>query len=222
MIKSLRFQIRGTVQGVGFRPWIFRLAHQLHLTGFVRNTSQGALIEIEGTETQVEKFVHLIHTQPPALCRFTECLLTDIAPQGFDQFRILSSLDENQHEALVLPDIASCPDCVKEIFDRHDRRYSYPFTNCTHCGPRYSIIEALPYDRLNTSMKKFKMCAQCQSEYDDPLNRRFHAQPNACPVCGPRIALWDDQGESIASASETWPATVELIKRGAVVAVKAL
>ena len=134
--------------------------------------------------------------KPPVHCVMTQCLITDILPQGFHQFQILSSQDENQHEALVLPDIASCPDCIKEIFDKHDRRYLYPFTNCTHCGPRYSIIEALPYDRINTSMKKFMMCEKCQNEYDDPLNRRFHAQPNACPVCGPKVALWDDQGRS--------------------------
>jgi len=132
MIKSIRCIVRGTVQGVGFRPWIYRLANQLHLKGFVRNTSQGASIEIEGQEANVEKFIQLIRTEPPAHCSFTQCLLTDIPPQGFRQFQILSSQDGNQHEALVLPDMATCPDCVKEIFDPKDRRYLYPFTNCTH------------------------------------------------------------------------------------------
>jgi hydrogenase maturation protein HypF len=222
MTKSLHFQIRGTVQGVGFRPWIYRLARQSNLKGFVQNTSQGVCMEIEGPASEVENFVQQVRTNPPAHCVMTQCLITDILPQSFHQFRILPSQDENQHEALVLPDIASCPDCIKEIFDKHDRRYLYPFTNCTHCGPRYSIIEGLPYDRLNTSMKKFKMCRKCQDEYDDPLNRRFHAQPNACPVCGPKIALWDDQGDMIATNLETLPATVGLIKRGMIVAVKAL
>ena len=222
MIKSLRFQIRGTVQGVGFRPWIYRLAHQLHLKGFVRNTAQGAFIEIEGAQENVENFVRLIRTETPAHCVITQCLLTDIPFQCFHQFQILSSQDENQREALVLPDIASCPDCLKEIFDKHDRRYLYPFTNCTHCGPRYSIIEALPYDRLKTSMKKFIMCKKCKSEYDDPLNRRFHAQPNACPVCGPKVMLCNDQGEMIATTAETLSATAELIKLGRIVAIKAL
>ena len=222
MTKSLHFQIRGTVQGVGFRPWIYRLARQLDLKGFVRNTSQGVCMEIEGPANRVENFVQQVRTNPPAHCVMTQCLITDILPQSFHQFQILSSQDKNQHEALVLPDIATCPDCIKEIFDKHDRRYLYPFTNCTHCGPRYSIIESLPYDRINTSMKKFKMCKKCQNEYDDPSDRRFHAQPNACPDCGPKIALWDGQGEEIATSSETLPATAELIKRGAIVAVKAL
>src|SRR5208283_2292000 len=136
--------------------------------------------------------------------------------------QILSSQNEDRHEALVLPDIASCSLCLKEVFDPHDRRYLYPFTNCTHCGPRYSIIEALPYDRMNTSMKKFSMCEQCQKEYDDPMDRRFHAQPNACPVCGPKVTLLDNRGNTIAEALEAIPKTMELINRGAIVAVKAL
>jgi hydrogenase maturation protein HypF len=222
MTKSLHFQIRGTVQGVGFRPWIYRLARQLDLKGFVRNTSQGVCMEIEGPANRVENFVQQVRTNPPAHCVMTQCLITDILPQSFHQFQILSSQDKNQHEALVLPDIATCPECIKEISDKHDRRYLYPFTNCTHCGPRYSIIESLPYDRINTSMKKFKMCKKCQNEYDDPSDRRFHAQPNACPVCGPKVALWDDQGDVIATNPETLSATVGLIKQGAIVAVKAL
>lgn len=222
MIKSIRCIIRGTVQGVGFRPWIYRLARQHHLNGFVRNTAQGACIEIEGRQRDLENFLHLIRTPAPAHCVITQCLVTDILPQGFHQFQILSSLDYNQHEALVLPDIASCPSCLKEVFDPHDRRYLYPFTNCTHCGPRYSIIEALPYDRLNTSMKKFVMCEKCQKEYDDPMDRRFHAQPNACPVCGPGVVLLDSRGNTIAGALEAILKTVELIKQGRIVGVKAL
>ncbi len=222
MIKSIKCNVRGTVQGVGFRPWIYSLAHQLHLKGFVRNTSQGVSMEIEGQETEVNNFVDLMHTKPPANCVITECLVSDVSPQGFDQFQILSSQNENQHDALVLPDIATCPECIKEIFDQNDRRYLYPFTNCTHCGPRYSIIESLPYDRFNTSMKKFTMCKECQNEYDDPLDRRFHAQPNACPVCGPQVALWDNQGNVVATAVEAVPTVVTLIKMGAIVAVKGI
>ena len=222
MIKALRFQIRGTVQGVGFRPWIYRLAHQLDLKGFVRNTSQGALIEIEGPQAGVDDFSRRIHTQLPVHCVMTQCLLTDILPQGFDQFKILSSQDDNQHDAVVLPDIATCEDCVKEIFDKSDRRYLYPFTNCTHCGPRYSIIGSLPYDRPNTSMNKFVMCEKCQKEYDDPSDRRFHAQPNACSVCGPKLTLCDDQGDMIATPKEALSTAASLIKQGMVLAVKGL
>lgn len=222
MIKSLSFQIRGTVQGVGFRPWVYGLAHQLHIKGFVRNTSQGVAMEIEGQENEVANFVRTVRTQPPAHCVITQCLQTDILPKGYEQFRIISSQDDHQHEAMVLPDIATCPDCVREIFDRSDRRFLYPFTNCTHCGPRYSIVEGLPYDRKNTSMKKFKMCPQCRKEYNDPANRRFHAQPNACPVCGPKVELWDEKGLRIATSGESLAAGAGLIKQGAIVAVKAL
>ena len=170
MRKSLSFQIRGTVQGVGFRPWVFRLAHQFHLNGFVRNTAQGVYMEIEGPENDVAGFVHQIRTEPPVNCVMTECIQMEMVNKGFDQFQIRSSKDEAHHSAIVLPDLATCPDCVKEIYDKDNRRYLYPFTNCTHCGPRYSIIESLPYDRKNTSMKKFVMCPACQNEYNDPAD----------------------------------------------------
>ncbi len=222
MIKSVRLQIRGTVQGVGFRPWIYRLAEELHLKGFVRNTSQGAFIEIEGEDLQVEDFLRRLRSETPAHCVITQFFLTENSPKGFNQFQILPSLDEKLHEAIVLPDIASCPDCIKEIFDKRNRRYLYPFTNCTHCGPRYSIIQTLPYDRINTSMSKFVMCEKCQQEYGDPNNRRFHAQPNACSVCGPKVSLWDNAGQVLASSQEALPAAANLIKRGTIVAVKAL
>ncbi|MDE2027606.1 MAG: carbamoyltransferase HypF [Candidatus Omnitrophica bacterium] len=222
MKKSLSLRIRGTVQGVGFRPWIYRLANQLHLKGFVRNTSQGAAIQVEGSKEEVDKFVHKIRTEPPKNCVITQCQQNDCLPQGFQQFQILASQRTEANEALVLPDIAACPECLREIFDPNDRRFLYPFTNCTHCGPRYSIIEALPYDRKNTSMKKFGMCPECRQEYGDPSDRRFHAQPNACPVCGPRLSLWDDRGRAVATAAESLPVASDLIKRGLIMAVKAL
>ncbi|MBF0570668.1 MAG: carbamoyltransferase HypF [Candidatus Omnitrophica bacterium] len=221
-MKSLRMDMRGTVQGVGFRPWVYRLARQLELKGFVQNTSQGARVEVEGQEKGIEDFIKTIRTQPPVHCVITQLSFTDIKHQGFGQFQILSSLDDHRHEAFVLPDIATCPECLKEIFDPSNPRYLYPFTNCTHCGPRYSIIEALPYDRSNTSMKGFLMCPSCQAEYDDPLNRRFHAQPNACPVCGPQIFLWDDQGQKIACFKEALNQAADLIKEGRIVAVKGI
>jgi len=221
-MKSLRFQIRGTVQGVGFRPWVYRIAHEMELKGFVRNTSHGVCVEIEGPKTKVDNFAYLLKTRPPAHCNFTQFQETDIALHGYHEFEILDSQGDDQHDALVLPDLATCPECFKEIFDKNNRRYLYPFTNCIHCGPRYSIIEALPYDRVNTSMKNFTMCDKCKNEYSDPLNRRFHAQPNACPDCGPQVALWDSQGNMVASALETLPAAARLIKQGAIIAVKSL
>jgi len=222
MIKSKSFLIQGTVQGVGFRPWVYRLAQELHLKGFVRNTAQGVSLEVEGADNDLAHFINKINTDLPSHCVVTSCQQSDVLPQGFKQFEILPSLNGNKQEALVLPDLSTCPECINEIFDQNDRRYLYPFTNCIHCGPRYSIIESLPYDRLNTSMMKFKMCPQCEKEYDNPLNRRFHAQPNACPNCGPKVSLWEAQGEEIATKFEAIPAVVDLIKRGSIIALKAL
>lgn len=220
-MRSLRLEARGTVQGVGFRPWIYRLALQYQLKGFVQNTSQGATIAIEGAEKAVEDFI-LGLKMPPEHCVISQLVLNDIEPQGFKDFQILSSHDDHKHEALVLPDLGTCAHCLNEVFDPQDRRYLYPFTNCTHCGPRYSILEALPYDRSNTSMRAFTMCPLCQAEYEDPLNHRFHAQPNACPVCGPQVSLWDAQGSTLAVKQDAIERAVDLMVQGHVLAVKGL
>jgi hydrogenase maturation protein HypF len=187
----LKLAVRGAVQGVGFRPFIFRLASELGLRGWVNNSSQGVFIEVEGPRTGLEQFLlRLENEKPPhSFIQSLEASWRD--PVGYAGFEIRASETGGDKTALVLPDIATCPDCLSEVFDPGNRRYHYPFTNCTNCGPRFSIIEALPYDRVNTSMKAFTMCPPCQAEYDDPSNRRFHAQPNACPVCGPQIELWD-------------------------------
>ncbi len=196
----LKVRVRGAVQGVGFRPFVFRLASALGLDGWVNNSAQGVCIEVEGPRDALENFLLRLETERPALSFIQSLEASWLDPIGLADFEIRDSEVGGDKTALVLPDIATCPDCVREIFDPENRRYFYPFTNCTHCGPRFSIAESLPYDRANTSMKTFTMCPRCRAEYEDPRDRRFHAQPNACPDCGPQIDLWDRAGKSFLSA----------------------
>ncbi len=186
----LRLALRGAVQGVGFRPFVHRLANELRLAGWVNNSPQGVFIEVEGARAALEQFRHRVEAGRPPRSFIQSCEVTWLDAVGYDGFLIRNSDTHGGRTALVLPDIATCPDCLREIFDPANRRHRYPFTNCTNCGPRFSIIEALPYDRANTTMRSFKMCPACRAEYDDPNDRRFHAQPNACPVCGPQLELW--------------------------------
>lgn len=232
--ERLKLAVRGAVQGVGFRPFVFRLAAELELHGWVNNSPGGVFIELEGSRPLLEQFLlRLARDKPPrSVIQSLESLWLDAV--GYTTFEIRASATEGGKTALVLPDIATCPDCLRDIFDPTNRRHQYPFTNCTNCGPRFSIIQELPYDRANTSMKSFKMCAACQAEYDDPRDRRFHAQPNACPVCGPHLELWPgDSGKSglrhahesprrIADAHAALLATVHVIRCGQVVAAKGI
>ncbi len=214
--------VRGAVQGVGFRPFVYRLAHELGLNGWVQNSVQGVFVDAEGQPPQLEAFLLRVqHEHPPrASIQSFECSYHD--PSGYTTFEIRASQDQGPRTALVLPDIALCDDCLHELWNPADRRFRYPFINCTNCGPRYSILHRLPYDRPNTSMQAFTMCPLCQREYDDPLNRRFHAQPNACPVCGPRLQLWDIDGRALADEDAAARAAVEEIRGGAIVAVKGI
>ena len=221
----LRLAIRGAVQGVGFRPFVFRLATDLRLDGWVNNSAQGVFLEVEGEPAALGQFLLRIEKERPPRSSIQSIEPTWLDPAGYKQFEIRPSEVGGAKTALVLPDIATCADCLREVFDPTDRRYSYPFTNCTNCGPRFSIIEALPYDRANTSMKSFTMCPQCRAEYDDPHSRRFHAQPNACPVCGPRLELWGTSGEVLDSSSLTLPLlekAAAAIRNGRIIAVKGL
>ena len=186
----LKLTVRGAVQGVGFRPFVFRLATGLGLAGWVNNSPQGVFIEAEGPRAELEKFLLRLETEKPPRSFIQSLEASWLDPVGYMAFEIRPSETGGNKTALVLPDIATCPDCLREIFDPQNRHHLYPFTNCTNCGPRFSIIESLPYDRANTSMKAFTMCPECRAEYDEPHSRRFHAQPNACPVCGPRLELW--------------------------------
>ncbi len=218
----LKLTVRGAVQGVGFRPFVFRVAAELGLNGWVSNSAGGVFIEVEGERARLELFrARLTRESPPrSLVQNVESAWLD--PAGYEGFEIRRSDESEGKTTLVLPDIATCPDCLEEIFDPHNRRYRYPFTNCTHCGPRFTLIEGLPYDRVRTSMKTFRMCPECQEEYEDPRDRRFHAQPNACPRCGPQLALWDGEGRPLAHQEAALQAAEAAIRDGAIVAVKGL
>jgi len=222
MSARLRVVVRGAVQGVGFRPFVFRLATELRLGGFVHNSTQGVLIEVEGPPGALNDFLLRLERERPPRSFIQSLEPSWLDAAGGDRFEIRASTEAGAKTALVLPDIAACPDCVREIFDPANRRFRYPFTNCTHCGPRFSIIEALPYDRANTSMREFTMCPACDAEYHDPAHRRFHAQPNACPHCGPHLELWDAAGGTLAVRDEALRACAEAIRAGRIVAVKGL
>ena len=220
-MRRLRVFIRGAVQGVGFRPFVFRLASELHLTGWVNNSSQGVNLEVEGSVSVLETFLERLAKDKPPRAFLQSLESSWLDPIGLSAFEIRPSVG-GERTALVLPDIATCPECRDEIFDPTNRRYRYPFTNCTNCGPRFSIIEALPYDRPNTTMRGFALCANCAAEYADPSNRRFHAQPNACPQCGPRLELWDAQGQRLALRDEALRGAADVIRRGQILALKGL
>ena len=222
MRERLRLAIRGAVQGVGFRPFVYRLAREMGVDGFVLNSTLGVTIEVEGDRAALDLFRDRIATQRPprAIIQSLEASWLDAI--GLAGFEIRASLREGAASALVLPDIAICDDCRADILDPGNRRYRYPFTNCTNCGPRFSIIEALPYDRAHTSMRRFVMCAACAREYRDPADRRFHAQPNACPECGPHLALWNARGHAIGTGDVALRAAAAAIASGYIVAVKGL
>jgi hydrogenase maturation protein HypF len=218
----LKVAIRGAVQGVGFRPFVFRLAKELRLAGWVNNSAQGVFIEVEGPESKLKGFLIRLETEKPPRSFIQSLESSWLDPAGFDGFTIRESEASGVKTALILPDIATCPDCLSEILDPRNRRYFYPFTNCTNCGPRFSIISALPYDRANTSMKAFTMCPDCQREYDDPVDRRFHAQPNACPACGPHLELWDAHGACVAKEVQALNGAAQAIRTGKILAAKGL
>ena len=222
VIERMHVTIRGAVQGVGFRPFVYRLANEMGLPGWVLNSLQGVFIEVEGAHPELVTFLHRLEEEKPAASFIQSLEFSFLDPVGFNGFEIRQSDATGDKISLILPDIAACKECLDEVFDPLNRRYLYPFTNCTHCGPRFTIIEALPYDRPNTSMESFIMCAACRSEYEDPLNRRFHAQPNACPACGPELALWDESGKWITSRHEGLLAAAEAIRSGRVIAAKGI
>ncbi|UQD51040.1 carbamoyltransferase HypF [Bacillus methanolicus] len=220
MQKSIKVTIRGRVQGVGFRPFVFQLAHRCHIKGTVQNNMDGVTVFAEGEEKELQSFLLSLQTEAPRLSRIDQLTVLEVAYQGFEQFSIIKS-ERKGASSLVIPiDTAVCDDCLQEMNDPSDYRYRYPFINCTQCGPRYTIIEQLPYDRPYTSMKSFPMCDRCQKEYEDPLNRRHHAQPIACPICGPRVTLIDRNGQTLdGDAIEN---ARQLLLSGAIVAIKGL
>ncbi|PWB76184.1 carbamoyltransferase HypF [candidate division GN15 bacterium] len=215
-----RIRVNGIVQGVGFRPFVFRLASRLGLAGSVQNNSVGVTIEVEGARAAIDELSRLLQTELPPLARITELNVEEIPPTGETGFGIITSSRQQIAGTLISPDVAVCDDCLRELFDENDRRYRYPFINCTNCGPRYTIVERIPYDRPFTSMRVFPMCPNCEREYRDPLNRRFHAQPNACPVCGPKLT-WHC-GDTSVTGEQAITRTIECLKSGQVVAIRGL
>jgi hydrogenase maturation protein HypF len=213
--------VRGVVQGVGFRPFIYRLATMHYLFGWVRNTSGQVEMEVEGNETEINCFLQELKTQAPPMARIEHIRTKLSSPVGYTDFQIKESLTQKDKYQLVSPDIATCADCRSEVFNPADRRFRYPFTNCTNCGPRFTIIEDIPYDRPNTTMREFQMCPRCSAEYNDPLNRRFHAQPNACPDCGPQLKLVDVTGKTVKCADIIRKAA-GLLKDGKILAIRGL
>ena len=213
--------VRGVVQGVGFRPFVFRLASEENLSGFIGNSTGGVTIEIEGPSARVEAFRRRLEAEAPPLSRIDSVMVREVPPKGEKGFRIIAS-EVSGHVSTGIPaDAATCADCLRELLDPNDRRYRYPFLNCTNCGPRYTITRRIPYDRPQTSMAPFTMCPACQAEYDDPTNRRFHAQPNACPVCGPRVWLVGTDGVEIPSADPV-TAAINRLMDGEIVAIKGI
>jgi hydrogenase maturation protein HypF len=226
----LKLMLLGAVQGMGFRPFVYRLANELGLTGWVGNSPQGVCIEAEGPRASLDAFQSRLDSERPAPSFIHSCEATWLDPAGHDSFVIRESEADGKKSALVMPDIGTCPDCLREINDPANRRHRYPFTNCTHCGPRFSIIDALPYDRAHTSMHGFVMCPECAAEYHDPTNRRFHAQPNACPNCGPQLELWpgdahphsDRPLRNLAQGNDALLAAAHVLRCGQIVAVKGI
>ncbi len=214
--------MRGIVQGVGFRPFIYQLARRCGLNGWVRNQPDGVEIEVAGPTGAVESFISSIPLESPPLARITGVETLDLPFREFEGFTIAKSSPALSRSTLIAPDVCTCADCLRELFDPQNRRFRYPFINCTNCGPRYTIIKDIPYDRDKTTMSRFAMCPECLCEYENPLDRRFHAQPNACPDCGPHVWLEDARGEVIGSRDAAVRKAVELLASGAVVAIKGL
>jgi hydrogenase maturation protein HypF len=217
--------VRGTVQGVGFRPYVFRLAEELRLAGWVLNDERGVLVEVEGDDAALERFAARLPSEVPPLASVESVRAEPAAPRGEDGFRIVESERAGEPEALVSPDTATCADCLAELLDPADRRHRYPFTNCTNCGPRLTIVRGVPYDRPLTTMAGFEMCAACRAEYEDPRDRRFHAQPNACPDCGPRVRLADRDGSTLVGHSADRDAietAAKLLRAGRILAIKGI
>lgn len=220
-LAARHIKVRGIVQGVGFRPFVYQVAMKLGLVGEVSNTAEGVAIHLEGPDADIDRFHEELIGNPPPLSRITSVDVRAGKLGNYRDFTITKSKEAAHKATLISPDIAVCDDCLREMFDPEDRRYGYPFINCTNCGPRYTIIDDIPYDRPKTSMRHFTMCPQCQAEYDDPMDRRFHAQPNACPDCGPHVALYDNRRQRMEGENPI-EEVARLLEEGHIVAIKGL
>ena len=218
---STEISVKGIVQGVGFRPFIYNLAQEYGLKGTVSNSEAGVVIHVDGHTKSINSFISDIRTKAPPISKIIKINSKPCNPTGEKGFNIISSSKLKAVATLISPDVAACPDCLNEMFNTMDRRYRYPFINCTNCGPRYTIIDSIPYDRRYTSMRHFQMCPTCQEEYEDPTNRRFHAQPNACWECGPKVMLYKDRQNRI-KTNDPISESIELLKNGNILAIKGL
>jgi len=218
---TVRIEIKGIVQGVGFRPFIYNLARKCHLSGYVLNDTNGVEIEVEGKKPDLDRFLLQIKNVPPPQSRIERIKVEKIPFKSYQNFVIKDSKKKDTKTVLVSPDLATCDDCLDELFDPQDRRFGYPFLNCTHCGPRLTIIRDIPYDRDKTTMAVFKMCPDCNQEYHSPQNRRFHAQPNACPACGPKLILTDNEKNGL-NTTDPISTSIERLKNGCIVAIKGI
>ncbi|MDI6785727.1 MAG: carbamoyltransferase HypF [bacterium] len=220
--EGAKISIRGIVQGVGFRPFIYRLAKSFNLYGWVKNTSSGVIVEAEGQKKDILNLVERIKTEAPPLSKIENITVEFHPSNGYTYFEIKKSLTEVEKFLPLSPDIKICPECLSELTSSSNRRYRYPFINCTNCGPRFTIIKDIPYDRNKTTMHNFKMCPLCQKEYDDPINRRYHAQPNACFECGPSVKLFESNAQKEVSSKDPIKKTISLLKKGYIIAIKGL
>ncbi len=217
-----RIIVTGMVQGVGFRPFVYRLAQSMDIKGWVANCSEGVCLDIECDQGLLDKFLSELKSSQPPLSEIEDISVARLEVKKYSGFSVRESNLVGQKKSEVTPDIATCSECLGEIFDPNNRRYRYPFTNCTNCGPRFSIIRRMPYDRHNTTMDSFEMCEDCLSEYDEPTDRRFHAQPNACHKCGPQLEYWDKSGNVVCRRDDALIAAAEDIKKGKIIALKGL
>ena len=220
---TYKYRIKGVVQGVGFRPFVYKLAKGLGLNGWVLNDQEGVLIEIQGRNSNIDLFDKALLVEAPSLSRIDSIDKSEVELVTIDHitFRILNTKSDSKTDTLVPTDSYVCNDCLDELFDKDNKRYRYPFINCTNCGPRYSIIESMPYDRSSTTMKSFKMCNECHDEYEDVEDRRFHAQPIACESCGPELWLEDSAGK-VLSTEDDVEHTISLLSQGYIVGIKSI
>jgi len=222
LAQRVQVKVEGTVQGVGFRPFVYRLAHELELTGWVQNTRNGVLIEVEGEASVIETFLQRLRADAPASAS-VEAMSAGVIPVlGDAGFAIVTSAESGERTLVIPPDLATCADCLRELTDPHDHRFRYPFLTCTQCGPRYSLLTAIPYERSNTTMVGFELCPACRAEYASESDRRFHAEPIACPICGPCLCLWDGEGRETSIGEEALQQASTLLKQGFILAVKGL
>jgi len=217
-----QIRVEGTVQGIGFRPFVLRVAHMLDLTGWIMNGSEGVAIEVEGSADAIDRLLERLRTEPPSGAKIDRVTVRLIPPQGDPAFAILASCEDGARYLAVSPDLATCASCLAELFDPADRRFRYPWLSCTQCGPRFSMLTGVPYDRANTTMAGFILCEACRAEYATPANRRCHAESTACPLCGPGLALWDAHGQVAGDAEAALRKACDIVQDGGIVAVKGL